>query len=95
MDYKQVIKRETKIIALSVIGMCLIIISTSYALFFKVNTSTNNQVVETGTLTTTFSNGDTLTTAVTPQSDAEGLATTGYSFSVTNTGTLPIFKNIP
>jgi hypothetical protein len=90
VNYKQIIKKQTTIIALSVIGMCLIIISTSYALFMKVNTSTNNQVVEAGTLTTTYSNGSTLTTSMVPQSDTDGLATTGYAFSVTNTGTLPM-----
>ena len=90
MNYKDIIKKQTSIIAMSVIGMCIILISTSYALFMKVNTSTKNQVVETGTLKTEYAAGATLTTAVLPQSDTEGLATSGYSFSVTNTGTLPM-----
>ena len=90
MNYKDIIKKQTSIIAMSVIGMCIILISTSYALFMKVNTSTKNQVVETGTLKTEYAAGTTLTTAVLPQSDTEGLATSGYSFSVTNTGTLPM-----
>ena len=88
MNYKEVIKKQTSIIAMSVIGMCIILISTSYALFMKVNTSSKNQIVETGTLKTEYAAGTTLTTAVLPQSDTEGLSTSGYSFSVTNTGSL-------
>lgn len=71
MNFNDVIKRQTVIIALSVIGMCIIVISTSYALFTKVETSSKNQVVETGTLTTAFAQGTTLTTSALPQTDTE------------------------
>lgn len=94
MDYQKIIKKQSSIIAISVIGMCIILISTSYALFMKVNTSTNNQVVESGTLVAEYTSGTTLTTSELPQSDAEGLATAGYSFSVTNKGTLPMTYEI-
>src|SRR5574344_344329 len=88
MNYKNIIKKQTSIIAISVIGLCIILISTSYALFFKVSTSTNTQVVQTGTLTTTYTNGSTMTTDMIPQLDSEGLATTGYAFTVKNTGSV-------
>src|SRR5574344_1332937 len=94
MNYNKIIKKQSSIIAISVIGMCIILISTSYALFMKVDTSTNNQVVESGTLVAEYTTGTTLTTAELPQSDTDGLATTGYTFSVTNKGSLPMSYEI-
>ena len=94
MKYEKVIKRETMIISLSVIVMVLIIIGSSYALFMQVNNSSNMQVVNSGTLSVAYQAGTTMTTALVPQSDATGLASSGYSFSVTNNGTLNCLYDI-
>lgn len=98
MNYKNIFKRETKVIAYVVICLTLVVIGTSYALFLQVNNNTNNQVVEAGSLTVTYSNGNTVTVDSTadnncllPQSD-EDAASNGCNFklSITNTGTLPM-----
>lgn len=99
MNYKKIFKRETKVVAYVVICLTLIVMGTSYALFLQVNNNTNNQVVTAGSLTITYSGGNTVTvddTAETnclmPQSDADGGGSGGCKFtlSITNTGTLPM-----
>ena len=103
MNYKKIFKRETKVIAYVVICMTILVIGTSYALFLQVDNNTNNQVVEAGTLTVTYSGGNTITVDDTdesncliPQSDADGSGSGGCSFnlSITNTGTLPMEYNL-
>ena len=88
MRYENIIKKQTTIIAVSVIVMVIIIISSSYALFMQVDESKSVQTISSGTLLAQFSSGTTITAAFVPVSDTDGLATTGYSFIVTNTGTL-------
>lgn len=98
MNYKNILKRETKVIAIVVICLTLVVIGSSYALFLQVDNNTNNQVVEAGSLTVTYSNGNTVTVdsaedgnCLLPQSDSAA-ATNGCKFtlSVRNTGTLPM-----
>lgn len=103
MNYKKVFKRETRVIAYVVIALTLVVIGTSYALFLQVNNNSNNQVVKAGSLTITYSNGNTVTAnstdknnnCLTPMSDTNA-ATKGCKFtlSVTNTGTLPMQYNL-
>lgn len=86
------IKKQSTIIAVSVFVMVLGIIGTSYALFMKVDQS-EQQTVESGSLIMQLSpyDGSTVISANNvPIDDNEGLLTKGYSFSVTNNGTLPI-----
>ncbi len=99
MNYKKVFKRETKVIALAVICMAIVLIGGSYALFFKVNSNSNNQVVEAGALVIRYDNGNVITVneddesnCLTPMSDDEGSGNAGCKFtlSVHNTGTLPM-----
>lgn len=98
MNYKNIFKRETKVIAYVVICLTLVVIGTSYALFLQVNNNTNNQVVTAGSLTVTYSGGNTVTVddsdsnCLTPQSDTDGSGSGGCKFtlSITNTGTLPM-----
>ena len=90
MNYTSVIRKQTKIIALSVFVMVIGIIGTSYALFMKVDQS-EEQTVQSGSLIMQLSayDGSTvISTNNTPIDDNEGLLTKGYSFSVTNNGTL-------
>jgi hypothetical protein len=98
------IKKQSIIIAVSVIGMCLVLLGSSYALFFKVGSSTNPQTVETGSLAVDISlqgdsTGEAKLTAlgssiegIVPLSDDEALGQT-YSpstFVITNNGDLPV-----
>lgn len=92
MNYTSMIKKQSTIIAVSVFVMVLGIIGTSYALFMKVDQS-EQQTVESGSLIMQLSpyDGSTVISANNvPIDDNEGLLTKGYSFSVTNNGTLPI-----
>ena len=92
INYTQVIKKQTQIIALSVFVMVIGILGVSYALFMKVDQS-EEQTVQSGSLIMQLSayDGSTvITDNNTPIDDNDGLLSKGYSFSVTNNGTLPI-----
>ena len=92
INYTQVIKKQTQIIALSVFVMVIGILGVSYALFMKVDQS-EEQTIQSGSLIMQLSayDGSTvITDNNTPIEDSEGLLSKGYSFSVTNNGTLPI-----
>lgn len=99
MNYKNVFKRETKIIAFVVIALTLVVIGSSYALFLQVNNNRDNQVVTAGSLVIEYSKGNTITVdendednCLIPQADSTGSKNGGckFSLSVTNTGTLPM-----
>lgn len=94
MDFKNIVKKQSAIIAVSVIGLSLILLGTSYALFFKVDKSSEKQVVKTGNLTFTSSTGTQLTADLSPVDTTTGQGTTGYTFTVTNNGTLPASYNL-
>ena len=92
MNYTSVIRKQSTIIAVSVFVMVIGIIGTSYALFMKVDQS-EEQTVQSGSLIMQLSpyDGSTVISSNnTPIDDNEGILTKGYSFSVTNSGTLPI-----
>ncbi len=92
MNYTEIIKKQTRIVALSVCVMVVGILSVSYALFMKVDQS-EEQTVQSGSLIMQLSayNGSTvISDNNTPVDDNEGLLTKGYSFSVANNGTLPL-----
>lgn len=100
---KDVLKRQTTIIAVTVIGICLCLMGVSYAIFFDIDKG-NAQTVKSGTLTVQFAetkngfitNSSSLEEPATaePMEDSEGETSDGYQFSVTNTGTLPMKYNI-
>ena len=91
MDLTKVFKKQTAIIAVSVIGLSLILLGTSYALFFRVNQSTEQQVVSTGTLTVQIPNPQSrLVADLMPKSAGEVDSSDTYTFTVSNTGTLPM-----
>ena len=96
MNYASIIKKQSAIIAVSVFVMVIGIIGTSYALFMKVDQS-EEQTVQSGSLVMQLSpyDGSTVISSNnTPIGDNEGMLTKGYSFSVTNNGTLPIIYYI-
>ena len=93
MNYASIIKKQSAVIAVSVFVMVIGIIGTSYALFMKVDQS-EEQTVQSGSLVMQLSpyDGSTVISSNnTPIGDNEGMLTKGYSFSVTNNGTLPLF----
>ena len=88
-----VLKRQTTIIALCVIGLCIGVLGVSYAVFFKVDSS-KTQVVTSGDLTIQFDTSTpAITTANLPQSAYEGQNNV-YTFSVTNKGSLDMNYDI-
>ncbi len=101
MNYKNVFKRETKVVAIVVIALTLVVIGSSYALFMQVDDNDQNQVVTAGTLTIVYKNGNEVnpsanveedgTTCLTPMGDEDG-KTNGCNFqlSIENKGTLPM-----
>lgn len=95
MKYTKIIKRETKIMIMVVMVMIVIVLGVSYALFMQVTDNSNNQVVTTGTLQVEYasSNGYIINSSykeLIPMSNDKGLEQSGYSFSVKNTGSLPV-----
>lgn len=99
MNYKNVFKRETKVIAYVVIALTLVVIGTSYALFLQVNNNRDNQVVTAGSLVMEYSKYNTVNVdendennCLIPQEDSTGSGSGGcnYTLSITNKGTLPM-----
>ena len=92
MNYTNVIRKQTQVIALSVFIMVIGILGVSYALFMKVDQS-DEQTVQSGSLImqlSAYAGSTVISSNDLPIDDSEGLLTKGYSFSVTNNGTLPI-----
>lgn len=101
MNYKNVLKKETKVIAYVVICLTLVVIGISYAMFLQVNKNTDNQVVETGSLVVTYKNsngedvseGDIITSSLCLEpmedSEAELMSECAYKLNVLNRGSLP------
>ena len=93
MKYTKVIKRETKVMIAIVAVLLLLVLGASYALFLRVNSSRDDQVVKTGTLQVTYSADNGYISSGTypdlvPMTDENGLLQSGYSFTVKNTGNL-------
>ena len=99
MNYTKIIKRETKLMVVIITLLVVIITGASYAMFMRVNSSENDQVVTTGDLRISYSstngyiNGNTYRELI-PLSNTEGLGQTGYSFSVQNTGSLAMTYSV-
>ena len=96
-----VAKRQGKLYAYIVAATLIIVVSLSYALFFQVDTSNANQVVTAGSLTFTYSNGNTITktesngkggeVCLEPMTSEEAAFygnKCSYNIAVENTGTL-------
>ena len=83
MKIKDIIKKQTMVIALAVILVTVSLIGVSYALFFQVNKNSTDQVITAGTLKVTIS-GSTLNQTE-PMSESEGLSSDPFSYTVVNT----------
>ena len=103
MNYKNIIKKQSFIITVSIVVMGIILIGTSYALFTKQNNS-NTQVVASGTLSINYS-GTTITTTggtdgggnlleIEPLDEATVDSQSPYTIVVNNTGTLAMRYNV-
>ncbi|MBQ9833865.1 MAG: hypothetical protein IJO33_01590 [Bacilli bacterium] len=93
MNYKSIIKKQSFVIAICVICLAILLTGTSYALFFQVNTNTENQVVETGTLSVTYGSQSQMITEtnLVPMFDTDALqsSTVSSTIFIENNGTLP------
>ena len=96
-----VLKTETKVIAIVVICLVILVLGISYALFFEVKGNEKNQIVKAGTLEFSYANGSQITNATNsecfiPMNNEEALSHSEceYKISIANTGTLPGNYNI-
>ncbi len=94
MNYKKIIKNQSFLIGISVFAMAIIIIGTSFAIIQQISNSSQNQVLETGTLNISYTGGTQISGSMLPMSNEDGLSQTGYSFTVENTGSLPMQYDI-
>lgn len=84
MKIKDIIKKQTTIIAIAVILVAIAVIGVSYALFFSVNKNTEDQVITAGNLALTVS-GLTAGQISDTMSETEGLASNPITYTVENT----------
>ncbi len=83
MKIKDIIKKQTTIIAIAVILVTITVIGISYAIFFDVSRNTQDQVITAGNLSVTVS--ATKVSLSEPMSTAEGLASTPITYTPSNT----------
>lgn len=84
MKIKDIIKKQTTIIAIAVVLVTLALIGVSYAIFFDVKTNTDNQVITAGTLELNVT-GISALTLTDPVSTTEGLKTSPITYTAVNT----------
>ena len=84
MKIKDIIKKQTTIIAIAVILVTIAVIGVSYAIFFNVNKNTDDQVITAGNLELTVS-GISALKLTEPMTTAEGLASNPIRYTVVNT----------
>ena len=84
MKIKDIIKKQTTLIAIAVILVTIAVIGVSYAIFFNVNRNTDDQVITAGNLELTVT-GLTALTLKEPMTTSEGLASSPASYTVENT----------
>ena len=95
-DYREIAltkmgKRQLMLTLLSIFGVTLLSIGSTFAMFTVSSKSAEYNVVKSGTLNISF-NADSSSTiglnGALPTSDSDGLAQTGNTFTITNTGSL-------
>lgn len=84
MKVKDIIKKQTTIIAIAVALVAVTAIGVSYAIFFDVKKNSENQVITAGTLKLTVSGVSALNVSE-PVDNETGLASTPVSYTVKNT----------
>ena len=88
MKVKDIIKKQTTVIAIAVVLVAVTVIGVSYAIFFDVKKNSNNQVIKAGTLQLTITDVSALQVS-NPVLESVGLKSTPVSYTVKNTGNLP------
>ncbi len=84
MKIKDIIKKQTTVIAIAVVLVAVAAIGVSYAVFFDVKASKDNQVITAGTLRLTVA-GVSALGITEPTSNEIGLASSPVSYTVKNT----------
>ena len=90
------LKRKDLIIITVLVAMCLVtLVGSSYALFTKTLSSTKKISVQAGTLKVDFAEGNRINLSnVAPMSDSDGMNTTPYTFTITNSGSVAAYYTI-
>ena len=96
-DYREIAltkmgKRQLVLTLLSIFAVTLISIGSTFAMFTVSSKSSDYNVVKSGTLTIDFSSNSSTVglDGALPMSDSDGLAQTGNTFTIRNTGSLPV-----
>ena len=84
MKLKNIIKKQTTIIAIAVVLVATAALGVSYAIFFDVSVSSQNQVITAGNLRLTVS-GVTSITLSEPIATSAGLTSTPVNYTIVNT----------
>ena len=96
LSFKNIFRRETKLASYIIICLTVVVLSLSYAMFFKVDGNSKNQVVKAGDLVFTYENSsqtisneksDCFLPMITDETSLY-LGTCDYKLSVQNTGSL-------
>lgn len=85
-------KRQLMLTVLSIFGVTMLSIGSTFAIFTVSSKSAEYNVIKTGTLNINFAADASSTVGLNnalPMSDADGLAQSGTTFTITNTGSLP------
>ena len=90
------VKKKQIIVTALLIAVCLVtLIGSSYALFTKTLSSTKKISVQAGTLKVDFAEGNRINLSnVAPMSDSDGMNTTPYTFTITNSGSVAAYYTI-
>ena len=90
------LKKSYIVTTVLLIAICLVtLIGSSYALFTKTLTGTKKVSVQTGTLKVDFTEGNRINLSnVAPMSDSDGMNTTPYTFTITNSGTMNAYYTV-
>lgn len=84
MKVKDIIKKQTTVIAIAVALVAVTVIGVSYAIFFDVKKNSDNQVITAGTLKLTVAGVSALNVSE-PVDETSGLASSPVSYTVKNT----------
>ena len=97
LSFKNIFRRETKLASYIIICLTVVVLSLSYAMFFKVDGNSKNQVVKAGDLVFTYENSSQTISSndksdcflpMTTDETSLYLGTCDYKLSVQNTGSL-------
>lgn len=95
MTYDNIVKRQASIIFISVILMVILIIGGSYAMFLKVDSSKETQVIKSGNLSIVYTTDtENLTSLSEPLDSGDGMDLKGYTFSVNNKANSDLTRNL-